>query len=193
MNLIMPFDTETTGIFEWSTPSDDPCQPHLVQLAALLVDAKTREITESMDVLIKPDGWSWDENDEAFKLHGITMEQAMDEGISETEALDQFIALYHQCSLRIAHNSTFDNRAIRCALKRYRPELISDEEWKDKSRYYCTLINSRKIMGGNKGHTLTECYKHFTGKTLEDAHTAMADARACLDVYWAIQDLKEAA
>lgn len=191
MNLIMPFDTETTGIPDWKSPSDAEHQPHLVQLAALLVDPDSREITREMDVIVKPDGWEIPQ--ETIDLHGITMERAMDEGIPEIEALDMFLEMYRQCSLRVAHNTTFDNRMVRIALKRYYPDLIPDEEWKDKSRYYCTLFHSKKIMGGNKGHTLSEAYKHFTGKPLENAHTAMADARACLDIYWSIQDQIKAA
>lgn len=191
MVMILPFDTETTGLPLWQEPSGHEDQPHLVQLAALLVNKDTRGITGQMDVIIKPDGWIIP--DETAVIHGITTERAMDEGIPEAEALEMFLELYRQSHLRICHNTTFDNRMIRIALKRYQPDLISDEEWKDKSRYYCTLINSRKVMGGKSGHTLAEAYKHFTGEDFEDAHTALADTKACLGVYWAIQDHLNAA
>lgn len=193
MTLLLAFDCETTGIFEWKLPSDDPCQPHLVQIGAVLVDEDTRLQKTELNEIIRPDGWEWDETCEAFQVHGITFERAMDEGIPEAEALDMFIELYRQAPLRISHNTTFDNRAIRCALKRYRPDLISDDEWKDKSRYYCTLINSRKAIGGKSGHTLSEMYEYFTGNPLEDAHNALADTRACLEIYWHLQELAKAA
>lgn len=189
--LILPFDTETTGLPDWKLPSESEHQPHLVQLAAILCDDETREIQEQLDVIIKPDGWVIP--DEASEIHGITTERAMDEGIPEAEALDAFINLYKKCSLRVAHNTTFDNRVIRIALKRYTPDLISDDEWKDKSTYFCTLMNARKIMGGKSGHTLAEAYLHFTGKELQDAHTAMADAKACMDIYWEIKGSKKEA
>jgi DNA polymerase-3 subunit epsilon len=73
------------------------------------------------------------------------------------------------------------------------PDLISDEVWKDKELYYCTLINARKVMGGKSGHTLGEAYKHFTGKDFENAHNAIHDVRACLEVYFGIQDLEKTA
>lgn len=184
MNLILPFDTETTGLPLWQEPSESEGQPHLVQLAALLVSADTREIKQEMDVIVKPDGWIIP--DDVAEIHGITTERAMDEGIPEPEALEMFLELYRQCDLRVAHNSNFDNRIIRVALKRYQPDLIPDEEWKDRARYYCTLMNCKKIMGGKSGHALSEAYKHFTGLELEGAHTAMADARACMEVYWKI-------
>jgi len=185
MTKILFWDTETTGLPQWQEPSDSESQPHLVQLAAILVDGSREEI-QTLDVIIKPDGWEIPK--ETIDIHGITTERAMDEGIPEAEALDQFIELYRQCGLRVAHNTTFDNRMIRIALKRYRQDLISDEEWKDKTRYFCTLMSARKIMGGKNGHTLGECYTYFCGKPLEGAHNAMVDTRACMEIYWAMQD-----
>lgn len=183
-NQILSFDTETTGLPIWSVPSESEEQPHIVQLGAILFDEETKEIKQEFDVIVKPDGWIIP--DEVAEIHGITTERAMDEGIAEKEALEQFLDVYGKAKLRIAHNTTFDNRIIRIALKRYLPDLISDEEWKNKDAYYCTLINARKIMGGKTGHTLSECYLHFTGKELENAHTAMADARACMEIYLAM-------
>ena len=56
MNRILFYDTETTGLPDWKVPSDDPCQPHLVQLAAVLCNADTREIISTIDVVIRA-GW----------------------------------------------------------------------------------------------------------------------------------------
>lgn len=183
---LLPFDTETSGFPLWKKPSEIPGQPHIVQLAALLVNADTEEVIDSMDEIIKPDGWVI--SDESIEVHGITQEQAMDVGIPETEALQMFLDLHDQCGLRIAHNTTFDNRIVRIAMKRYQPNVIPDEIWKDKSRYYCTLINAKKIMGGKSGHALKEAYLYFTGKDLENAHTAMGDAKACMEIYFAMKE-----
>ncbi|MFO1465834.1 MAG: hypothetical protein U1F35_05245 [Steroidobacteraceae bacterium] len=38
-----------------------------------------------------------------------------------------------------------------------------------------------------KSANLGEAYQHFTGKPLENAHSAMADVRACMAVYFAIR------
>jgi len=75
MNLIMPFDTETSGIPIWKEPSESECQPHLVQLAAILVEPDSREIKQEIDVIIKPDGWIIP--DEVAEIHGITTERAI--------------------------------------------------------------------------------------------------------------------
>lgn len=186
MNPILFFDTETTGLPDWKSPSESEHQPHLVQLGVILADADTREELASIDVIIKPDGWLIP--DEVADIHGITTEKALAAGIPEQHALDMFLALHSQCSTRVAHNTTFDNRILRIAMKRFCPDAMPDEEWKDRERYYCTYMNAKKIMGGNSGHTLEEVYEHFTGKTMVNAHSALPDARACMEIYWHLLD-----
>jgi DNA polymerase-3 subunit epsilon len=183
---LLPFDTETTGLPVWKEPSGSENQPHMVQLAAMLVDYKTKETVESMDVIIKPDGWEIPQ--ETIDVHGITNEQAFDVGIPEKEALSMYVDMLSKADLRIAHNTTFDNRIIRIGLKRYFPDLIPDEVWKCKDNYYCTLIHFKKLIGGKNGHTLSEAYKYFTGKDLKNAHNAMVDVKACMEIFWGLRE-----
>jgi len=188
MSLILPFDTETTGLPDWKSPSEADHQPHLVQLAALLVNDKF-EIVKELDVIIKPDGWIIP--DEVAAIHGITTERAMDEGIPEQEALAQLLEMA-QGALRIAHNKTFDQRIIRIATKRYSDEA-TQEAWANKDNFECTMAMAKPIMQmqpktryGFKSPKLEEAYEYFTGKKLENAHSAMADTKACFEVYKAI-------
>jgi len=178
--ILVPFDTETNGIPDWKTPSNDPAQPHIVTLAALKVDEETLEIKDRLDLIVKPDGWYWDEDCEAFKKHGITMEYAMEHGIPEADAVNQFIEFWAGCDYRIAYNTTFDNRIIRIALKRYHPELV--DIWKD-GPYKCTSLLAQKNLKLSKRPKLEAAYLTYTGKELEGAHNAMNDTMACLDVY----------
>ena len=188
MPLIMPFDTETTSLPEWKLPSGDPSQPHIVSLAAMLIDADSHEVKQQMDVIIRPSGWSWDDTSEAFQTHGITMERAMDEGIDEKNAIEMLLDMWEQCSLKIAHNVSFDNRIVRIGLKRYFDDVLADK-WKE-SPQKCTGQMAKPIMQlppygryGYKMPSLAEAYQHFTGKPLENAHNAMADCQACFEVY----------
>ncbi|MFX6225932.1 hypothetical protein ABTF68_20865, partial [Acinetobacter baumannii] len=57
MRTALIFDTETTGIPEYKLPSEDPSQPHIIQIAADLVDLDTRRSLASLNTLIKPAGW----------------------------------------------------------------------------------------------------------------------------------------
>ena len=182
MSQIIIFDTETTGLPNWKEPSGDKVQPHIVQLAALQVDTESRKIIQSMDLIVKPDGWEIPQ--ETIDVHGITNEQALNVGLPEKEVLNMFIQLWDG-NKRVAYNTTFDNRIIRIATKRYSDEHVIDN-WKGGD-YECAMIASRKIMGG-KNPKLTDAYKHFTGEDLEDAHSAMADSLACMMVYFAIED-----
>ena len=188
-NLGLFFDTETTAIPDFKAPSESEHQPHIVQLAALLVDLDTEQTIQSMDVIIRPDGWTITQ--ELTNIHGITQEMAMDIGVSEKLAVDMFLQLWNRRP-RMAFNSTFDNRIIRIALKRFFDESIVDS-WHEGAQgveWQCQMIAARKIMGG-KQPTLAEAYKHFTGNELENAHSAIADTKACMDIYFSIKKTQE--
>lgn len=196
MKPTLIYDTETTGLPVWGEPSGDGVQPHLVQLAALLVDADTMEILETMDVIVFPDGWEIP--DEVAEVHGITTEIAKEKGIPERDALEQFLALWNGCN-RVAFNRTFDQRIIRIALKRYSDEDTIDR-WADKDSHECAMLMAKPIMKlppkgryGFKNPRLEQAYEHFTGKKLENAHNALADTAACMEVYFAIKNAEVAA
>lgn len=118
------FDTETSGLPDWRQPSEAPHQPHIVELAAKLIDLPTGELLGQMDVIIRPDGWTIP--DDVAELHGITTEKALAEGIPEAEAVTMFLALHAQADTRTAFNESFDARIMRIALKRFRDDDVAD-------------------------------------------------------------------
>lgn len=186
MKQILVFDTETTGIPVWRERSDSVDQPHLVQLAALRADVDTREIVESMDVIIAPHDWVIPQV--TTDIHGITNDHALEVGISETGAITQFVNMWRKCGGRIAHNTSFDNRIIRIAMKRWTVKSVSDE-WND-GQYECTGQMARTVMGLKKMPKLVEAYQHFFHRDHKNKHTAMGDAIACMEIYFAIKDLE---
>ena len=204
MGNILFFDTETTGLPEWKLPSGDKAQPHIVQIGAILCDSETEEVIETMDVIIKPDDWSISQ--EMTDIHGISHQQACEEGISEEGAVAQLLDMWGPCppllddmlfSKRVAHNKTFDQRMIRIALKRYFPENLQ-ERWAWKDDFFCTMWGTRTICNipnvGKKGikpPNLGEAYKFFTGKDLVDAHSALPDARACMEIYFGMKRMEK--
>ena len=187
MTPILFFDTETTGLPDWKSPSDAPHQPHIVQLAAILADADSQQIISSMDVIIRPTD-DWEISDEISEIHGITQEKAMAVGIPEPLALDMFLSLWRG-NLRAAHNKTFDLRMIRIAIKRFSNNPLMADAWAAKETSECTMKLAREVMGG-KQPTLAEAYEHFTGNPLQNAHNAMADTKACMEVFFAISDMQ---
>lgn len=201
MNLALFYDTETSGLPLFSEPSEDPRQPHIVQLGACLVDLDTRKTVSSLDVIIRPDGWTIP--DDVAAIHGITTEYARAVGIPEHTAVDLFLAMWSRARERIAHNESFDARILRIAIKRHIDSLDPNaavpksDAWKTgKAR--CTQIISTPILKlpptekmkaarrfHHKSANLGEAFQFFTGQPLVGAHSAMVDVQACMAVFFA--------
>ena len=179
MSYSFHYDTETTGLPDWKTPSGSDSQPHIVQLAALLVDNTTRKAIASMDVIIKPNGWVIPE--ETSAIHGITTEHALKVGIPEDKAIQMFLELRANHE-RVAYNKTFDQRIVRIALKRFFDEKTI-EKWAIKDDHHCSMRLAKEAIGG-KQPKLVEAYKILCGKDLVGAHNAMADTNASAEVYF---------
>jgi len=192
--LRLPLDTETTGIPLWREPSDDPRQPHLVDICALLY-GEDGALIDSFEAMIRPDGWTIPSD--VIAIHGITQEMAMDLGISERDALDGFMALHDRAGLRIAHSASFDDRILRIAIARYRGKDAADAFKAVPS--YCTATMCRSILNlppteaqakktsfKTRVPTVAEALLHFTGEELVGGHRARPDAEACARVYWAM-------
>lgn len=195
------YDTETQGLPLFNEPSEDPRQPHIVQLGALLVDLDTRKVLQSIDLTICPT--DWEIPDDVAQIHGITTAHAKSHGVYERVALEVFLDLWRRASVRIGHNEQFDARIIRIALSRFQTNC-TPEDWK-AGKAECTQALSTPILklpptermraAGRTHHksaNLREAYKHFYGSDLVGAHSAMADAQACQYVYFAIKGRSQA-
>lgn len=202
---ILVFDTETTGLPDWGQPSDSPQQPHLVQLAMLLLDEEFNE-RASVSVIIRPDGWTIPE--EVTKIHGITTEKAMDLGVPEKVATELYVGMLHAAGLRtrlaVGHNVKFDLRIMRIAMLR----AGFDKDWQEarKPETFCTMESSIKLVNlpptekmvragftNPKPPKLSECIKHFFGEDLEGAHDALVDVRACVRIYRHLMEVRQPA
>lgn len=192
---IFVYDTETTGFPLWKEPSEHPGQPHLVDLCGIMYSAEG-EIIEVMEALIRPDGWSI--SDEVSKIHGITNDYAIINGIDEREALSMFGRLHKNADVRVAHNIQFDDRIMRIAIKRFFGDAPADR-FREKptfctanaSKPICKLPPTAKMQASSfrnqfKKPNLAEALKHFTGEDLDGAHRAKVDTIGCAKVLFAI-------
>lgn len=205
MSILLTYDTETSGLPIWGQPSEHPDQPHIIELAAKLVDEDTRETLGSMNVLIRPEGFTISE--EITGITGITQDMAMCYGVPMAQALELFIALWRNADVRVAHNESFDMRMLRIALKRdevFNAELVGVLEFADywkAAPAFCTqgqsvgILNlppTAKMVAAKRNHAkspnLGEAYEFFTGRKLEGAHRAMVDVDAAIDVFFGIKD-----
>jgi len=193
MNTSLIYDVETTGFPDWHRPSGEPQQPHMVQLAASLVDDETRAEIAGMNVIIRPDGWTIPAA--STKVHGINTDYALKVGIPEILALELFLALWEKATVRVAHNEQFDARIIRIATKRYASETMQNK-WKEGNKF-CTMRSSTNILklpkaNGKSGHKfpkLEEAYRYFIGGEPESPHSAHDDVLCCAAVYWSLREL----
>lgn len=191
--LAMVYDVETDGIPKWNLPSEDPSQPHVVEVAALLA---TREgIHARLHAVIKPEGWVIPVD--VAKIHGITTERALAEGRSAPEVFAEFHAMWVQADFRVAHSESFDARMIRIEFKRHRP--ADADPWKagkarctaDLSEGICKLPPTQRMIEAGRGHQfkrpkLEEAYRALVGEEIpriDGVHGAMVDAEACLRIY----------
>ena len=164
------FDTETTGFPDKKLPIDDERQPKLLQIAAILAD-ENLEIRGLQSCYIKHEGYTIDEEGEAFKVNGITQEHMERYGVTLDEALMTFGSLYVKSPRIVAHNIGFDTSILEC-----NGFVFSHADHVE----ICTQ-KMASDMGANG--RLTDMYRHFTGKELQKAHTAIADAKACYDIF----------
>lgn len=169
------YDTETTGFLNPLDP------PHIVQLAAILVDDELGEIS-SMNVIVKPTDWTVPQA--ASDVHGITTEKALAFGIPLQVALATFSQFCLVAEQAVAHNGDYDRQVIHGELVR-----LNKLNRLAEMDHFCTMKATTHICkipdkrGRNKWPKLQEAHVHFFGEEFESAHDALADVRACWRVH----------
>lgn len=189
------FDVETTGLCDYKRPALAEGQPHICQLGAILTDGDGR-VKAEMNMLVKPEGWSIPQA--ATDIHGIAQADAEKYGLSIKGVLSVFRQLMARAEKLVAHNVRFDLFMVQMeALRLDMPLTLPGAS-------VCTMRAAEPIvklprtqkmiaagMDGYKAPSLQEAYRHFFGKDFEGAHDAMADVRACRDVFFRLQDLEK--
>lgn len=182
--MILAFHVATSGLVQYPKKgehpirSNDPRQPHIVELAAQLVDGETGEVEQEIDQVVMPDGWV--SGQKAIDVHGISNEMANKVGMPEKDVVAQYLDLWKSADVRVSHSIRFFNRIIRIGLKRFHPDVIADEVWKDSNLYYCTQVNA----DCGKANKLPDVYQAYTGKILKGPRNSMDNVNAILDIYY---------
>ena len=173
------YDTETTGLIERDFDLMHECQPRIVQLASIVVD-ESGEVVDEFCAIIKPEGFTIDNDSIATKTHGITQERAEAEGISILEALARFDAHKKMCGRRVAHNLSFDKKML---AREY--NLAGMPHSSEGIESFCTMFGSTKFCAipgryGPKWPKLTELHEKLFGVGFDGAHDALQDLRATI-------------
>ena len=184
------YDSETTGKLDFKRPAEDPSQPHIVQLGAILCDDSRRVVAE-INLLVRPDGWVIPA--EAIAIHGITQDMAERYGVGLAAVMRLFLDLCAHADVLVAHNVSFDEKMVRRELHHLNLPVTAEEFRQRPS--FCTMKSTTdicKLPGpyGYKWPKMTEAYAHFFGNVFDGAHDAIADVRACRGVYYAMHPIK---
>ena len=183
--MILAIDTETNGLFTYGegVRADDEGQPRMCALAAILVSeiSEDGEIasSEKVDLLVKPDGWTVEP--EAFAVNGLTQERLEAEGKPIADVLDVLDGLLDEADVVIGFNVNFDLKMTRAEYRRAgRPDRYGDVP------KLCVMHATRSALKA-KSIKLGEAVERLLDRPLADAHTAMADYRAALDLYFELR------
>lgn len=191
--MYLIFDTETTGLPLWNDPSDDPRQPHIVDIACSLFDRTGMEI-ERYDAIINP---GCEIPEEVARIHGITTEIARAEGVEPAEAFDNFCAMIGKAEIISAYNASFDLRMVRIMGAR-----VTGAKWECQTGKFdiagaatirCKLPPTERMIRAGFGNkfkkpNLAEAYETLFGETFENAHRARPDCDAAARLFFHLRE-----
>ena len=186
------FDTETTGFPQDKLPLDDPAQPYIVQLAAVL-DDENGNIKNSMNVIINADCGPVPEG--AYNVHKISEEIYKKFGIDCLVALAAFNSLVQCTDVIVAHNIAFDLKLLKTAYARIGKLEAFTSKVQSKPQF-CTMLATTDVVkipsprgrGGYKWPKLDEAYRVLVDPSgFAGAHDAYEDVKACREVFYSLK------
>lgn len=181
--MILFFDTETTGLY--NKKLDYSKQPNIVQLAFILSDLNGLELA-SGNFLIKQDKPI---PEDCIKVHGKTDFLCKNFGMSRKDALSIFSFYAERCDYLAAHNIEFDVGMLNAELSREKLPLIEKKGYCTAQLFtgICQLPPTEKMKQWGfkyKTPSLSEAYKFMFQRDFTNAHDALADVKACKELYF---------
>lgn len=172
-------DVETTGL----SPEID----RVVQLAWIVAAASGR-IQAEQNHVIRPSGFAIPAA--ATRIHGITTDRALRDGVPLNTALTRLVSDSHNCSFLVAHNAPFDVGFVRAECRRTRlPDATAGKSvicTMKASTDFCKLPKTRGF--GYKTPKLIELYRILFGRSFAGAHDAQADVQACMEAFFELKE-----
>lgn len=186
--MFLFFDTETTGLIQ--IKKGVSVIPQIVQLAYILSDDKGN-ILEQNEFIIRP--ISYEIPIESTRIHNISTEKAVQEGVELEEVLENFSKVLSKAKVIVAHNLNFDEVVVEAAYK----SIGLTNPFEGKIRI-CTLNNVkvkrcfpffRKLKKSKL--SLSNLHLKLLGKKLNNAHNASNDTLALYNCFWVLLKNKQ--
>jgi DNA polymerase-3 subunit epsilon len=166
-------DTETTGL--------DPYQGHrLIEIGCieLLNRMPTGQVFHHY---VHPER---EIPEEAFKVHGISLEMLRDKPRFH-EIADDLLAFLGDCPL-VIHNAAFDMGFLNAELERAARPLL------DRTRMVDTLLLARRKYPGGSNRLDDLCLRYRIDASRRTKHGALLDAELLAEVYVELIDARQA-
>ena len=173
----------------WRAPLNDPFNwPRMMHLSWLLYNEE-RELIDSADDIIQPQGFSIPI--EAEQKHQVTDTEAREKGVPVKEALLRFKEAVNKAEYVIAHNMKFQEAVVTCefARKSLAHTLGASEKYclMQEATWYCKLPGPG---GRYKWPSLQEIHAKVFNTRFTNAGNALGDVSACVVCFFALLDLK---
>lgn len=174
---VLHYDTETTGLPVPGVPSNDPRQPRIVTISAILDDEDGNEMTR-YSAIIRPDGWEIDERltgddgrPTAFSIHGITNARAQAEGVPLQDALTSFMSMAAVADVLSAFNHFFDFKLVKIGCANIGDLGEEIRKILETKSAICTMESAANFLIGKNRISLKNAYfECFKEETQTDAH-----------------------
>jgi|UniRef100_A0A6C0BHK5 DNA polymerase III epsilon subunit-like protein len=179
MNFI--FDVETTGLpkFEKKRKYPSPENLSAFENARLLsiswIISHNATVVEQAYFIVKPEDFFV--NEESTKIHGITHEQACNDGVNIRKVLIRIHEAFQKCKNIIAHNIDFDKSILTSEFYRY--DMQEALHCFNSKKLVCTMKKGKQLMGSKAFPKLGALYKYLYGDEIQNAHNAQYDTLYC--------------
>lgn len=185
--MLLFFDTETTGNYDFKGQITDHHQPRICQIAFVVTDHQFKPHV-AMKMLIKRDGW--DLEHEAKEVNGIEEKDCERFGMPIKQAL-QLLEYYRGlCHHHIAFNVKFDENMVHSECSRFGGNWFFQGLDSFDPMWPLTKVIGLKQPNSNRAKwpTLAEAYYWATdGGTFSAQHDGLADTAALIKVVKGIQ------
>jgi len=191
--LYTVWDTETTG-FTKNLPPEDPSQPDIVQLAAMLLSVPEASETGDVEIISQLSLLVHGEipvDQGAFEVHGISRDKTRKMGVPRASAVRLLKDLLAVSDIQVGHNLEFDLKIMRSAAHRAGIDMSLELA----KPVICTMRQSTdicKIPGTRNGYKwpkAQEAHQKLCKCAFVGAHDALADVRATARIFCALVGL----